>query len=377
MNKSIIAALTLSLTLTTALAAEMVIAVPEAYPGDAGLFNAEMWSVFTTTVKPGDGYTVLNGTQGEQIAQIQMPDDPKFERIKPRIRSFGAENARIGAVLSGYQENTGAALIDIPAILRNLGDNRLDKDAETDLVIVGNPVHIAQNEPHFSMRDLNGALQIPSDAHIAASLAETPYGTSGRESGLQNVFVHFCLLPDGEGWNSAYDEAAHRFWALHIEQQGGTLVTWTDDIKACFSRFKAKARNSAKSFTLQTDDIGLAMIQVSRDQIATLERGTKAVKDIAIDKFNVFPDAPHPRLAVTVTTGIEYMATQYPEKFVHSWCYFLRHIEGAEVRVTVGTMSYGGTPRWKTPSANTLKAANVSQEDVYAAQEACQFPAVE
>lgn len=369
------AALMISLTTVSAVSSELVVALPETYPGDATTLKTEMWDVFLSNVGPDTSYRVINGTSGKQAAHIKVPDDEKYDRVRWRIKQFAKQNAEIGGLLERYQDGVGTAQIDIPAIMRNLGDNRLNNDGEIDLLIVGSPVHLSETESHFSMRNSDSAFLIPSDAHITGSLSQTPYGTAGRESGLKNVSVHFCTVTSTDDWNSAYSEAIHRFWSHSIAQQGGKLVTWTDSAKSCFERFKAKARNTRVEFAPLDDKIALAMLPVSREQVETLELGRKALKDIVIDEFNVFPTAPHPWVSnLEVVTGIKYRASEYPQKFQTSWCYFNRVVGGVQIKIDVGTMEFGEKPKWLEPSESTLNSAKISRTNVIAARDACQFP---
>lgn len=371
-----ITGIALPLIANAAVAADLVVALPEKFPEQTKQLKSEMWEIFTSAVKRGDGYTVLNATTGEQVAHIQMGASPEFESIKHRIKKFGAENSGIAALLGGYKPGDGSAQINIPSVLRNFGDNRLNKDAVTDIIIVGSPVYISKDEPSFSWRDSKGIFQVPTTDHIFEPLSVSTYGTLGRELGLKNAFVHICALNTDEDWNSAYSEASHEFWSLTVQRLGGSLVTWTDnDLKACFKRFKLKARNVAKKFALQKSGKGLAMVKVSREGIQKLEPGTKRLNELTIDEFNIFVDENHRYLSGTkVVTGIKYQAEDYPQKFVDSWCYFNRTLNSAQIRIDVGRMNFGGKPNWKEPSKGTLNSAKISRTNVIAARESCQFP---
>lgn len=375
MNRFLTLTTALSLIAGNAFASDLVVALPESYSGQTNILKSEMWNVFTTGVKPGESYSVLNAS-GERVSSISMPDDPKFNDIKRRIKTFGRENTNIGALLNSYKEGQGTSDIDIPKVLRSFGDHRTEPDNVTDLLIIGNLVHFSEDEPHFSWRDSNGAFQIPTTEHLYESLKVSEWGTKGREFSLNNTYVHVCAVNKDKDWNSAFSESSHEFLSLFIQKLGGTLVTFADnDTNSCFHRFKNRARNIPKEFTLQKSGKGLAMVKVSRNSVKELEPGRKLLSEIDIDEFNVFVDENHRWLSgVKVVTGIKYHAKNYPRKFVNSWCYFNRNVGGAVVKIDVGRMDFNGKPVWREPSNGTLNSAKISRTNVIAARESCQFP---
>ncbi|MEM7530383.1 MAG: hypothetical protein AAF416_22540 [Pseudomonadota bacterium] len=268
----------------------------------------------------------------------------------------------------------GGAGVDILKLLAEIPLSRPDAETPIEVLIIGDPIQTVAGEPHFSMRDDEGGFRLPSDAHIRASLAETPYGTAGREAALAAVTVHLCRVPDGEAWASDADEALNRFWSLFIAHQGGQLATWTDDLATCLDRFVERARKGAKAFVLDESEEGLVMKTVSRAKVAT-EDGTATLGGIEVESFNLFSTRAHPMLpGVEVVTGIKYDPRHYPRRYDHAWCYFVRYRNGVPVRFDIGARSYGQSVRWRSAQVRAQRTAGIAASDVLAAREACQLP---
>ena len=345
--------------------------MPQDYPGNVDALREELWGFFMESLAPGDDYTLIDAVSAEQVARITIPDDPRYENVNWRARRFGQDNARIGAHLDALSATSGAASIDLPRLLRQVAALRLDPEAEIDLLVIGDPVYVSEAEPHFSMRGPAGGILVPSDSHIPAPVAETPFGTAGRAGDLAGVTVHFCHT--GQSLASDADAAVHRFWSLVVEGLGGELVTWTGDLAGCFDRFSARARNAPAAFTLAAEG-PLAMTRIARDEVASGGGGT-VINGIAVDSFNLFASNPHPALRhVQVTTGVEYEPASYPERYTHAWCYFSVMRDGIRVRFSVGAKEYGRPVTWRSATPQSLAAGGITVEEFVAAESACQWP---
>ena len=374
------------LAVSPAHAADYRIALPESYQGDHQALREGLRQVFLA-LAPGESLTLDSGFHARRVATIAVPDEERYKRVRRKEKAFSAETARIADyldTLSAQSDGPGARL-NMPVYLGWLGAGRLDHGAETELLIIGSPLHEEAREPAFSMIGDDGSFLIPTDSHIPASLAQSVYGTAGQNDGLKNIRVHWCTAFPGAVTTNV-EAALKRFWALYIAAQSGELVTWTSDFGVCLERFLARARNGAGPYTLEPKG-PLAMTALKRGAVTEAEEKKKSSKVAArkpvkvnprpkpVIEYNKFESLRHPELGLTVTTGTLYASSDEREKWSSKWCYIQKLVDGIRYQVDLGRASPPGTIKWTDFSEDQLKTYQLRAPDIADTRSLC-FPGV-
>lgn len=359
-----------ALTTTPAMSGDWIIAVPDMLPGGGSALRAEVWDFFLETVGPGSSLRVLNATNPGQIAQITVPDEDKYARAKWRARSFARENRRIAEHLTSVEEGTSRS--DVLRLLRHVAQTELKSEHARHVLLIGDMRQEFAHAPDASMTGAEN-LRLPSPDQLVSSLRSTPYGLGGEGfDGLERVFVHVCDVSDG----LREDEMAalQHFFARYVGLRDGTLVTWTDDVPSCMTRFAAEIEDPLNTVSYGAGAPSMTMIEIGREVVET-EPTTLIVNGIEVQQFNLFASAPHPTLAgVEVTTGVVYQPGNYPEVYEHAYCYFSVWHNGANLRFDIGRKDFNATIDWHDASSRSLSAGGVRQSDFSAARSACQWP---
>ena len=355
-------------------ATEFRLVLPASYEGDGEALGTAAWQVFVNNVGPGDTLSAFDGTRNQRIAKIEVPDDERYAAVKRKVRTFGPEAAKINAfakaAASGGSPAPGQQ--DILSVLRGLGDNRIGKDEDVHVLLIGTPLQ-ATDDPAWSMIGTDGEVQVPTDAAMLSQATRTPYSVSGRENALARSFIHVCTV-GGPQLARLQDLTLRHVWGQWITAQGGVLATWAEDPSVCMERFGARV---TQPLVLGEPNTALPPAMMRPAWNASATDGGDSGKKAQPDVFNVFFKAAHPRVrGLLVYTGVEYAPVNYPARYNNAWCYFNSAAgkDGVQVRVSVGEMTFGGKPVWHKADKRELEAAGISRGDFEAARSACRFP---
>lgn len=196
----------------------------------------------TDTVQPGQSALLFDAYHLRTLGVFAVPSNPSYRHPKAKINA----NTKTIAALStfakqaglppGTQETAMQSALRWPQALRFIGQNYPVKEM-AHLILLGSPLFDDPAEQAFSMR--NG--RIPGDGHLTSERARSPYGTKGQETVLAQWRVHLGF----PSWSWKQDDHhafyVQRFWTLHVEQQGGQLTTFTNDMPTLFERVRADA----------------------------------------------------------------------------------------------------------------------------------------
>ncbi|WP_417518003.1 hypothetical protein [Minwuia sp.] len=365
-------AIAAALSATSATADEYRVVLPDHYDGDLAELTAELGSFFNGKIGPGEAFTVFDGTSNKRIARIDVPDEERFQYPRARLRAFAGEIGKVGRFLTalGNGDKGVPGRLDLLSVLRGIGDNRVDRDGQMHVLVLGRPVQYTR-DPAWSMIGEKGRLQIPSDAALVSDATRTPYSVSARKDALAGVNVHVCGVG---GWKlSRLDDLSLRHvWGTWIAAQGGAMVTWAHDLAVCFERFRSGV---SEAISVAEPDLTLppAMLRPVWNESERLEGKERPVPE----SFNIFFKKDHPSVrGLIVFTGVEYDPAHYPSRYDHAWCYFTSAAgrDGAQVRVNVGKKVFAALPTWHKVTDRALKAAGVSRDDFVRARSVCQFP---
>jgi hypothetical protein len=355
------------------------IVVPPNMPRSDEL-KAEIWDFFLRGMGPGDGLTVHDGLYARQLARIEIPDDARFEAVRVRTKALSRETAALSRRIDALSDAAGGESgyrIAFPEFAYSYGNARTE--GESHMLVITSGLHDAPLEPAFGLRRDGEALMMPNDAHVAASLSESPYGTRGREDALEGVVAHFCLMESDGPMTTYQKDELRRFWSLYVGHMGGEMATFTESLPRCFDRWRGKVRGDMPEEVLDARTEVIAMRRVLRspsgDGNPRPRPRPRPGQAEGIEDFALFSSRPHPMLeGVEVTTGVKYRADEYPRTYVSAWCYTSIEHKGVTIRIEVGAKFPLGDVDWHFATTDELAAAGISAVEAEAGRSACGFP---
>ena len=196
---------------------------PSLAPNAAKAKLTEFVQSFVKRAGRGSELDLIQGETGFQIAKLCIPA-LDYDSSRARAKALGQPLLEVAKFL---RTNESLALsaepgINLPGLLRSLPVS----EPPPVTVIVGSPWHQPKADAGFSM--LPGQL-LPTDDHLLASPAESPYGLAGgytnRLNGSKVIFAAIGDMPSGRA-----EEALRSFWAKAVQVAGGSLVLYTRDL---------------------------------------------------------------------------------------------------------------------------------------------------
>lgn len=243
-----------------ALAGDLAVAVSPM--GDPAHKKEEMVDVIrliTQTVAPGEQAVIFDGLSSRTICTFAVPNRRSYAS---EVAKLNANRACVSQLIKFAESaNPGGApgALNVPGTLRAIVKSL--NMAEIDAVILfGSPVYDDRQEPSVSM----AGGHVPSDGHITAPGAASPYSMAGLEERLQGTPVHFTS--DGYDWalNNRHETSVHRFWQLTAETLGGPLATFNADRAQLIERVKQGVTAAPVTFE-RSDSAKLEMIEIEPD----------------------------------------------------------------------------------------------------------------
>lgn len=287
-NRYILLALvlpTMMWAVKTATASEFVVAVSPYNTAAVVKQHAAQILTFALTQNAGDKVIVVDGYNIKPIATITIPDDVKYKSPKSRMnfnRVAVAALYRFSEKViqsSGGKHPTVKGAVKLPQLLRFVAQN-YQTAAPLDVMVLGSALYDDPNQAAFSM----AKGYYPSDGHISASRAATPFGTKDVKDVLKRMRVHLGF-DDAVLDNDRLSFSIHRFWTLFVERQGGKLVSFSSP-QTVFDRVKNKAITPAHSHTLLVTD-KLEMIDLRPVQLKLLSIFDRKVSNVPLGQKRI------------------------------------------------------------------------------------------
>ena len=210
-------------------------------------------------LQPGEIARIIDAESISSICDFSLPDRAAYRHEKAKV----AQNAPCISKLLKRAENAKQSapepyVVRLPDFLRFVGGN-YPVTQETDVLIFGSPLFDDPREPSVSM----AYGHVPGDGHLNASESASPYSATSSAL-LSHLRVHI-VAPDAS-WaiNREHDYFVRRLWTLFIQNQGGSLVSFTSDPQTAFTRIQSNAVARKGEFQL-ADTAKLEMIPIRRD----------------------------------------------------------------------------------------------------------------
>ncbi len=207
---------------------------------------------------PGESCYVFDAFNLSTLGTFSVPDKKSFSHPKARL----AMNKKLVVGLLKFAKKatrpdgkvsvSGAVLL--PKALRFVSGRYSGK--ETSVIILGSPIFDDPKDPGFTMADG----RVPNDTHFTKNLGETPFGVAGQDQALAQFRVHLGF-PD-RSWvrDTTHEFYVKRFWTLFIENQGGQLGAFTDDLPTLFDNFMANSQVQVNDYQLEVGGEELKMV---------------------------------------------------------------------------------------------------------------------
>jgi hypothetical protein len=249
MSRSILAVVLL-VFLSIAQAREIVVALSPFQTPEQAKAQAVQVLEFLTKLEPGDRAVLVDGERIATICEFQIPADPAYSAPKARLAVNRAAVNSITAFAKRATAPTADEARRVPGALRlpqvlEFAAITLAAKPGTDILVLGSPIYDAPGgDAAFSM----AADRVPSDGHLQASRSDTVYGTQDRPEALRGLRVHLAYEATPSLRTDQYRHAVQRFWTLYVEQLGGSLVTFTEDLPSVFRRVNSSAQAPAHEF---------------------------------------------------------------------------------------------------------------------------------
>ncbi len=255
--------LSCAMLLPAAQAKEVLVAISP-YQQDAILHIKQLIRQLPS-LKPDTAVSIIDGFNLNKIAQFNIPAGQLSPRaIVKRNRKAIGSLVRFSKSSSSAQLDVSTTInvIRLPQLLHYIGENYvLDSSNELDVIILAAPLYDDPAEMKVSM----AGAYIPSDGHIHASRASSPYGTKETVTLLSHLRVHMGFNDESDLISDQYRFYLRRFWTLYIESQGGQLVSFMSDREMLFQRVVRHAEPLPHNYTLEPSN-KLEMIHFRRDK---------------------------------------------------------------------------------------------------------------
>lgn len=347
----------------SATAEESVFILGTGFAGSMDVIEQVVFEDFRDRTGPGSSVIYLDAASGETLAGFVVDDDRVYENVNLRMRHYGGYAMPAVEHIQTLGDNGLEA--DVFRAITRFANDRVGQDEPGQVLVVGD-VMTMPGDDRFAMRQ-GDQIMVPDDGLIAGSIAASPYGTQGREDVLGGLSFHVCAANMGD-LSGAESVLVERTFGLWIERQGGQLITFTPDLRACVDRF-ARRIDEPKTFSPLNPSSELAMrLPEVPPALADMEQTP--------EQFSLFSTVNHPtRVDVLVKTGVSYLIENYPTVYDLAWCYLpLVSRDNVESHLPVGRKRYGEEISWTEHAPGELAAVQITAAEFEQARLACRFP---
>lgn len=222
---------------------------------------------FLTRLDAGDTAYILNGLSLQTIGRFDIPENPKYNSPKIRLKLNGKTVAAMMAFAKAtnpYPEG-GHQAVSMPELLRQIAQGRANTEPY-DVIVLGQPYYTSTRnriwDNNFIFSRYNDLL--PSDGHLQHTTLDTPFGIDDKNL-FAGMRLHIGFPGEQTFLTSRQRSHIKRFWSLFASEQSGQMVSFTADLPALFERVITQAPAPRETYTLENSD-KLDMIRLRRNK---------------------------------------------------------------------------------------------------------------
>lgn len=226
-------------------------------PHQDSLAAAQQYEAVTKlylTLGAGDSLKVINGMGGASIATLNIPNNPAYNHLKPKLKINQAGRGKLKQFFQNMRINNQLkGGIDMPRLMAQIARY----SDVSDVLIMGNPLYDVKSNPAMSM----ASGLVPSDGYLLDTERNNVFRTKGFENRLQGLRFHWLLpelLP-----RQIHADAVQRFWHHFIFRQGAELISFSHNESMVLELLRDKAQ--PMPLTDKLDASGKLEMQAIRD----------------------------------------------------------------------------------------------------------------
>lgn len=217
----------------SAMAGNLLMIVSPHQDSTAAAQQYEAVTQFYLTLGAGDSLKVINGMGGTSIATLNIPDNPAYNHLKPKLKINLAGRGKLKQFFQTMQINNQLkGAIDMPRLMAQIARY----SDVSDVLIMGSPLYDVKSNPAMSM----ASGLVPSDGYLLDTERNNVFRTTGYKNRLKGMRFHWLLpelLP-----RQIHADAVQRFWHHFIHRQGAELVSFSHDESMVFELLRNKAQ---------------------------------------------------------------------------------------------------------------------------------------
>lgn len=229
-HKTIIAALAAALTITTSTAArEAVIGLSPLQAPESVRAQAErIVQHLVESIGTGETALLFDAANVRLIGSFTVPDKAAYANPRAKLQANRKLLSDLKRFIDGAQPVPGRdAHVDMPGFLAAVRQS-YPVDHDRALIVLGSPTYNNPKAPSVSMK---GA-RVPSDGHLLASPADSPFGTAGLVGSLSGTDIYFGVVgKDDQAVSTQHAYHVERFWTLSAEAHGASMQYFGDDLE--------------------------------------------------------------------------------------------------------------------------------------------------
>ncbi len=217
---------------STAMARNMLIIVSPHQDSTAAAQQYNQVTKSYLALGAGDSLKVINGMGGGSIATLNIPNNPTYNHLKPKLKINQAGRKKLKLFFQDMHINNQLkGAIDMPRLMAQIARY----SDVSDVLIMGNPLYDVKSNPAMSM----ASGLVPSDGYLLNTERNNVFRTTGFENRLKGLRFHWLLpelLP-----RQIHADAVLRFYHHFIHRQGGKLVSFSHDESMVLELLRDKA----------------------------------------------------------------------------------------------------------------------------------------
>ena len=204
-------------------------------------------------LQPGDDLIVIDANHLSRVTEAAIPAQG-FASKKAKARTLGPVFQEIYAFTSAIDRSVEADNLNIPPLLRDIGDNVLPgvNGHRAQILLLGSLIWSSPQDASFTFRD-----GIPSDGFLTESSG--PFSIQGRGGALTGALVSVCYTAPPSAFQADdFKTLAETFWGKMISGQGGKVGAMEPVSSDCAGRlFSPEA--SAQTYRIDPNDTAALM----------------------------------------------------------------------------------------------------------------------